>query len=69
MDKKPHKVGEPKAPNVAKQTADTAIPSQAPAGEFTPRYADEATARKTIEKLLLVHKDLLRRLAEYDRNG
>ena len=69
MDKKPHKVEEPQAPYAAKQSSDAAIPTQHPAGEFNPRYADAATSRKTIEKLFRVHGDVLRRLAEYDRNG
>lgn len=62
VDKKPHKVEEPHA-------TDAAIPTRHPASEFKPRYVDEATAGKTIEKLFRVHGDLLRRLAEYDRNG
>ena len=69
MDKKPPKVEEPQTTCAAKQSANTAIPTQHPAGEFKPRYVDAATAGKTIEKLFRVHGDVLRRLAEYDRNG
>jgi hypothetical protein len=69
VDKKPQKVEAPLATYIAKQSASVAIPTQHPAGEFKPRYVDEATAGKTIEKLFRVHGDLLRRLAEYDRNG
>lgn len=62
MDKKPHKIEELQADNAA-------IPTRHPASDFKPRYMDEATAEKTIEKLFRVHGDVLRRLAEYDRNG
>jgi len=64
VDKKPHKVEE-----AAKPSATAAIPTQHSASEFKPRYMDKATVQKHMEKLLRVHGDLLRRLAEYDRHG
>jgi hypothetical protein len=69
VDKKPHKVEELKTTDAAKQSANAAIPLQHSASEFQPHYVNEATAGKIMEKLFRVHGNLLRQLAEYDRNG
>ena len=67
MDKKPHNVEEIQA--LGTSTANSAVPAGTPAGEFKPRYMDEAASREIMEKLFRVHGDVLRRLADYDRNG
>jgi hypothetical protein len=67
VSKQPRKVAEPAKPNVVIARPD--IPTQKSPAEFKPRYLDEATARKCIDKIFRVRGDLLRRLAEYDRNG
>lgn len=67
VSKKPHKIKGTTKPNAG--IARPNIPTQKSPAEFKPRYADEATARECMDKVFRVHGDLLRRLAEYDRNG
>ncbi len=67
MSKKPYKVAEPAKPNTG--IAGPNILTQKSPAEFKPRYVDEATARECMEKVFRVHGDVLRQLAEYDRNG
>lgn len=67
VSKKPRKVEEPAEPKAADTHPHTPVQNQ-PA-EFKPRYVDEATAKVCMDKIFRVHGDLLRRLAEYDRNG
>lgn len=35
--------------------------------EWRPRYVDDATFERTVEKVFKTHRNVLRRLAEYDR--
>jgi hypothetical protein len=64
---KPRKVEKPVEQQVPTESPNT--PIQVPPADFKPRYADAATAKACMEKVFRVHGDLLRKLAEYDRNG
>jgi hypothetical protein len=63
----PAKVAEPAAPYTATPPAAPApaVPAPArPEADFQPRYADDATFRKAMDKVFRERKDLLRRLAQ-----
>jgi len=59
VSKKPSKVQETAAPYTAKKTA-----TAAPAPTSGVRYANPAQAKKSMDKVFSVHKELLRKLAQ-----
>jgi hypothetical protein len=59
VSKKPSKVQEAATPYPAKKPAQAA-----PAVAANVRYADPAQARKSMDKVFRVHKELLRKLAQ-----
>lgn len=59
VSKKPSKVQETTAPYTAKQAA-KAVPASTPG----VRYADPVQAKKSMDKVFSVHKELLRKLAQ-----
>lgn len=58
VNKKPHKIEEPKAAYPAKK------PAKAVAADKAPRQSDDATFKQITEKIFTERQDLLRKLAQ-----